>query len=138
MQNVYKNIEEYNTDNERKILIAFDDMIADMISNKKLNSIVTELFIRGRKLSIFFVFFTQSCFKVPKDVRLNFTQFFIVKTPNKGDLQQNALNHLPDINSKDFIKICKKNIAELNSFLFNDTTLASDSSLRFRQKIFNI
>ena len=138
MQNVYKNIEEYNTDNERKILIAFDDMIADMISNKKLNSIVTELFIRGRKLSIFFVFFTQSCFKVPKDVRLNFTQFFIVKTPNKGDLQQNALNHLSDINSKDFIKICKKNIAELNSFLFNDTTLASDSSLRFRQKIFNI
>ena len=120
MQNVYKNIEEYNTDKERKILIAFDDMIADMISNKKLNSIVTELFIRGRKLSILFVFITQSCFKVPKDVRLNFTQFFIMKTPNKRDLQQNALTHLSNINSKDFIKICKKNIyiyiAEPNSF----------------------
>ena len=138
MQNVYKNIEEYNTDNERKILIAFDDMIADMISNKKLNSIVTELFIRGRKLSIFFVFFTQSCFKVPKDVRLNFTQFFIMKTPNKGDLQQNTLNPLSDINSKGFIKICKKNIAEPNSFLVNDTTLASDNSLRFTKNLFNI
>ena len=49
MQDVYKNIKEYNVDKERKILIVFDDMIADMINNKKLNSIVTELFVRGRK-----------------------------------------------------------------------------------------
>ena len=59
MQDVYENIEEYNTDKERKILIAFDNMIADMINNKKLNSIVTEFFIRGRKLSISIVFITQ-------------------------------------------------------------------------------
>ena len=68
MQDVYKNIDEYNTDKERKILIVFDNMIADMINNKKLNSIVTELFIRGRKLNISLVFITQSYLKVPKDV----------------------------------------------------------------------
>ena len=75
MQDVYKNIEEYNPRKKRKKLIVFNDMIADLISNKKLNSIVTELFIRGRKLSISLVFITQSCFKVPKDVRLNSTHF---------------------------------------------------------------
>ena len=75
MQDVYKNIDKYNIDKERKILIVFDDMIADMINNKKLNSIVTELFIRGRKLNISLVFITQSYFEVPKDVRLNSTHF---------------------------------------------------------------
>ena len=83
MQDVYQNINEYNEDKERKILIVFDDMIADVINNKKLNSIVTELFIRGRKLNISLVFITQSYFKVPKDVRLNSTHFFIMKIPNK-------------------------------------------------------
>ena len=70
MQDVYRNIDEYNTDKERKILIGFDDMIADMINNKRLYSIVTDLFIRGRKLNISLVFVTQSYFKVPKDVSL--------------------------------------------------------------------
>ena len=83
MQDVYKNIDEYNLDKENKILIVFDDMIADMIHNKKLNSIVTELFIRGRKLNISLVFITQAYFKVPKDVRLNTAHFFITKIPNK-------------------------------------------------------
>ena len=73
MQAVYKNIDEYNANKERKILIVFDDIIADMINNKKLNSIVTELFIRGKKLNISLVFFTQLYFKVPKDVKLNST-----------------------------------------------------------------
>ena len=87
IRNVYKNIDDYNPDKENKILIVFDDMIADMIHNKKLNSIVTELFIRGRKLNISLVFITQSYFKVPKDVRLNTTHFFIAKIPNKRELQ---------------------------------------------------
>ena len=80
MHDVYKNINEYNVDKDCKILIVFDDMIADMIHNKKLNSIVTELFIRGRKLNISLVFITQSYFKVPKDVRLN-TTFSYLKNP---------------------------------------------------------
>ena len=86
MYNVCKNIDDYNPDKENKILIVFDDMIADMIHNKKLNSIVTELFIRGGKLNISLVFNTQSYFKVPKDVRLNTTHFFISKIPNKREL----------------------------------------------------
>ena len=100
MCNVYKNIDEYNPDKENKILIVFDYILADIIHNKKLDSIVTELFIRGRKLNIFLVFITQSYFKVPKDVRLNTTHFFIVKIPNKGELQQIATNHSSDINPK--------------------------------------
>ena len=122
MQNVYKNIDEYNVVKERKILIVFDYMIADMINNKKLNSIVTELFIRGRKLNISLVFITQSYFKVPKDVRLNSTHFFIMKIPNKRELQQIALNHSSDI----------------SIFLVNDATLASDNPLKFRKSLFNI
>ena len=77
LRDVYENINYYNPDKENKISIVFDDMIADMIHNKKLNSIVTELFIRGRKLNISLVFITQSYFKVPKDVRLNTTHFFL-------------------------------------------------------------
>ena len=138
MHNVYENIDEYNTDKERKILIAFDDMIADMINNKKLNSIVTELFIRGRKLNISLVFITQSYFKVPKNVRLNTTHFFITKIPNERELQQIALNHSSDISTKDFIKTDKECAAELYYFLVNDITLASDNSLRFRKNLFNI
>ena len=99
MQDVHKNIEDYNPIKKRKILIVFDDMIADMINNNKLNPIVTELFIRGRKLNISIVSITQSYFKVPKDVRLNSTHFFIMKISNKRELQQIALNHSSDIDS---------------------------------------
>ena len=93
MQDVYKIIDDYNPRKKRKILIVFDDMIPDMINNKKLNPAVTELFIRGRKLNISIAFITQSYFKVPKDVRLNSTHFFIMKIPNKREVQQIALNH---------------------------------------------
>ena len=93
IERVYQTIEEYNIDKKRKILIVFDDMIADMINNKKINPVVRELFIRGRKLNISIAFITQSYFKVPKDVRLNSTHFFIIKIPNKRELQQIALNH---------------------------------------------
>ena len=135
MQDVYKNIEDYSLGKKRKIIMVFDDMIADMINNKKLNPVVTELFIRGRKLNISIVFITQSYFKVPKDVRRNSTHFFIMKIPNKRELQQIALNHLSDIDFKDFIKIYKKCTAEQYSFLVNETTLPSDDPLRFRKNL---
>ena len=111
----YKNIEEYNLGKKHKVLIVFD-MIADMISNKKLNLILTDLFIRSKKLNISLVFITQSYFKVPKDVRLNSMHFFILKISNKRELQI-ALNHSSDIEFKDFMKICKKYITE--SILFS-------------------
>ena len=97
MRDIYKNIEGYNIGKKREILIVFDDMIADMINNKKINPVVTEFFTRGRKLNISVVFITQSYFKVPKEGRLNTTHFFIMKIPNKRDFQQIALNHLSDI-----------------------------------------
>ena len=77
MQVVYKNVQKYNIGKKRKILIVFDDMIVDVINNEKLNPIVTELFIRGRKLHISIVFTTQSYFKAPKVFRLIFTHFLL-------------------------------------------------------------
>ena len=112
MQDVCENIEKYIPGKNRKVLIVLDDMIADMINTKKLNPIVTELFTRGGKLNISIVFITQSYFKVPKDVRLNSTHFFIIKIPNKRELLQTVLNHSSDIHSKDFTKIYKKCTAE--------------------------
>ena len=110
-------------------------MIADVINNKKLDSIVTELFIRGRKLNISIVFITQSYFKVPKDERLNSTHFFNMKILNKRELPQIVLNHSSDIDFKDFMKIYKKYTKEPYSFLVNDTTLPSDDPLRFRKNL---
>ena len=123
MHDVYKNISYYNPNKENKILIAFDDLIADMIQNKKLNSIVTELFIRGRNLNISLIFITQSYFKVPKDVRLNTTHFLISKIPNRRELQQIAINYSSDISTKDFENIYRKCTAKPYCFFVNDTTL---------------
>ena len=117
MQDVYKNIEEYNPGEKRKVLIFFDDIIANISNNKKLNPIVTELFIRSRKLNISIAFITQSYFKLPKAVRVNSTHFFIMKISNKRELQQIALNHSSDIDFKDFMKIYKKWPKKKYSFL---------------------
>ena len=138
IRNVDKNINYYNPNKENKILIVFDEVIVDLIHNKNLDSIVTELFIRGRKLNISLVFITQSYFKVPKDVRLNTSHFFIAKIPNKRELQQIAINHSSDINTKDFANIYRKCTSEPYSFLVNDTTLPSNNPLRFRKNLFNI
>ena len=90
MGDVYKNINYDNPDKENKILIVYDEIVADMIHNKKLDSIVTELLIRGRKLNISLAFITQSSFNVPKDVRLNTTHFFFAKIPNRRELKEIA------------------------------------------------
>ena len=104
MHDVYENIDEKNPDKENKILIVFDDMIADMIHNKKLNSIVTELFIRGSKLNISLVFIAQSYFKVPKVVRLNTSHFFIAKIPNKKYFNKFQIKNTSTNCSKSFIR----------------------------------
>ena len=106
MDDIYKNIEEYNRNKKRKILILFDDMIADMLSNKKLDPIITELFIRGRKLNISLVFITQSYFAVPKNIRVNSMHYF-VKIPSKTELQQIAFNPSSDIDFQDFMNLYK-------------------------------
>ena len=93
-----------------------------MINNKKFNPAATELFIRSRKLNILIVFITQSYFKVPQDVRLNSTEFSIMKIPNNRALEQIGLNHSSDLDFKYFMKIYKKCTAEPFSFLVNDAT----------------
>ena len=107
-----------------------------MIHNTNLNSIVTELFISGRKINISFLFITQLYFKVPKNVRLNTTHFFIAKILNKRQLQEIARNHSSDIKNEDFINIYRECTAEPYYFLVNDTTLASNNPLK--KNLFNI
>ena len=115
--------------------MVFDDMILDMLSNKKLNPVVTELFIRGRKLSISLVFITQSYFAVPKNIRLNSTHYFIMKIPNKQEIQQIAFNHSSDIDFKDFMNL-HKNVL-LNLILFQLLMLLLHRTiLHIAEKIF--
>ena len=128
VNDVYENIDDYNPSRKRKVLIVFVDMIADIMTNKKFQAIVKELFIRCRKLNISLVFITQSCFSVPKDVRLNSTHYLIMKINNKRELQ-NQLIILQIL----IIKITK----EPYSFLTIDTTLPSTNTLRFRKNLFD-
>ena len=108
-------------------------MIGDMINNKKLNSIVTESFIRGRKLNIALVFIVQSYFKIPKDVRLNTTHFFIAKIPNERQLKQIATDHSSDIITKDLANIYGPCTVEPYLLFVTDTTLVLHNPLRFRK-----
>ena len=120
---------------QRKVLKGFDYMKADMEYNIKLKPIVAELFMRARKLNISVVFMSQSCFAVPKTVRPNTTNYFIMKLPDKRELQRIALNHLSDIEFKDFMKLYKDYTNKPFSFLVNDATLPSDNPLIFRKTV---
>ena len=136
MDDVYKNIDVYNPSRRRKILIVFDDMIADIMTNKKFQAIIKELFIRWRKINISLVFITQSYFSVPKHVRLNSTHFSMTINNNR-ELQNIAINHSADIDYKDFMKIYRECIKEPYNFLTLDTTLPSSNPLRFRKNLFD-
>ena len=105
MHDIYQNIDNYNPNRKRKILIVFDGMIADIMSNKKFQTIIKEFFIRCRKLNISLVFITRSYFSIPKDVRLNSTHYLIMKINSKRELQNIAINHSADIDYNDFVKI---------------------------------
>ena len=135
IDDIYKNTVEYYSNKKRKVLIIFDDIIADTLNNKKFNKIVTELFVRGRKLNISLIFITQSYLAVPINIRLNPTHYFIMKIPNKRELQQIAHNHSSDIDFKDFMNLYKNRNAKPQSFLTVNATLASDNPSRFRKNI---
>ena len=110
-------------------------MIANIMTNKKFQATIKELFIRYRRLNISLVFITQSYFSFPKEVRLNSTHYIIMKIYNKRELQKIAINHSADINYKDFMKIYRKCTSEPFSFLTIDTTLPANDPLRFRKNI---
>ena len=135
MDDVCNNFDDCNPNRNRKILIVFDDMIADIITNKTFQPMIKELFIRCRKLNISLVFITQSCFYVQKEVRLNSTHSLIIKIYNKRELQEIAINHSGDIDYKDFMKIYRKCTSEPYSFLTIDTTLPATNSLKFRKNL---
>ena len=130
MDDVYGNIDDYNTNRQRKILIVFDDMIADIISNKTFQAIIKELFIRCRILNISLVIITQSYFFC-SNVRLNSTHL-IMKIHNRKELQNIAINILADIDYNNFMMIYRVCTRKLYSFLTMDTTLPASDPLRFR------
>ena len=134
MNDVYENIDDNNPSRKRKVLIVFDDMIADIMTIKIFHAIIKELFIRYRKLNISLVFITQSYFSVPKDVRLISTHYLIMKINNKKELQNIAINYSADIDYKDFVnniyRECKK---QPYSFLTIDTTLSAGDPLKLNQ-----
>ena len=132
MDDVYENISDCNPVRKRKKIFFFDDMVADIRTNKAFQSIIKEFFIGCRKLNISLVFITQIYFSVPKDVRLNSTHFLIMKINNRIELKTIAINHSADINYQDFKKIyrgCKK---EPYNFLTIDTTLPASDPISFR------
>ena len=93
MDDIYKNIEEYNPNKKRKKVIIFDDMLTDMLSNKTVKPVVTKLFIKRRKLNISLAFITQPYFAVSVEYWLHSTHYFVMKIPNKRELQQIPVNH---------------------------------------------
>ena len=129
MDDVYNNIDDYNSKRKRKVLTVFDDMIP----NKIFQAIIKELSIRCRKLNISLVFITQSYFSVPKEVRLNSTHYLIMKIHNRRELQNIAFDHSADIDYKDVLKIYRNCTKEPYSFLAIDATLPANDPLRFRK-----
>ena len=133
MDDNYDNINDYNPKRKRKILVVFDDMIPDIMTNKKFQSIIKELIIRCRKLDIYLVFITQSYCSVPKEVRLNSTNYLIMKIHNRRELQNIAINHSSDIDYNDVLKIYRNCTKEPYSFFTTDTTIPADDSMSFRK-----
>ena len=117
---------DYNKKKKRKVLIIFDDMISHVMSDKKAQQVLKELYTRFRKLNISLCFSTQSYLSVPKDVRLNCTYYIIFKLNNKRELQNIAINHSADIDYKDFIKFYRQCVEKPYNFLTIDTAKPVD------------
>ena len=131
MGDVYNNIDDYNPKRKRKISIVFDVMTADVMANKSFQAIIKELFITCKKLNMSLPFITQSYFKVPKDVRWNYTHCLIMRIHNRREFQNIAFNHSADIHYKDFMEIYRNCTKKPYSFLTIDTTLPADNPMRF-------
>ena len=137
MDDAYENIDHYNPKRKTKTLIMFDDLIADIMANKKFQAIIKELFTRCRKLNILLVFITQCYFSVPKHVRLNSTLYLIIKINTKRESENIARSPSADVDYKDFVKICRECTKESFSFSTNDTTLPPKMTLTNQIKTLN-
>ena len=121
MNDVLEDINNYNKKRDKKVLIIFDDMIADIMRSEKFKAIVKELFIRCRKLNIAIVFITQSYFRTSKDARLNSTHYILMKMGNKKELKSIAEENSGHLDFKDFLKIHNYCTNEPYSFMMVDT-----------------
>ena len=135
MGDVYENIHDYSPNKNRKILVVFDDMIGDIMANKKFQAITKELFIRCRKLNISLVF-CSILFFCSKRCKIKSTHCLIMNINNKRELQNIAINHSADIDYGDFIKIYRECTKKPYNFLTIDTTLPASDPLRFRKNLF--
>ena len=135
MIDVFENIDNYNPLRKPKVLIVFDDMIADIMANKKCQQILEELFIRSRKTNISLVFISKSYFFVPKNVRLNCMHYYIMKISNQIELSNIAQNHTSDIVYKDFLKMYCNYTKKTFDFFTIENTLPSDNSLKYHQNL---
>ena len=121
MNDVLDDINNYNKNRDKKVLIILDDMIADTMRSEKFKAIVKELFIRCRKLNTSIVFITQSYFRTPKDARLNSTHYILMKIGNKKELKSIAEENSGHLDLKDFLKIYNYCTKEPYSFMLVDT-----------------
>ena len=128
MDDVYENIDDHNPGR---------NMTVNIMTNKKFQAIIKELFIRCRKLNISLVFITQSYFSVTKDVRLNSSHYLIMKINNRKELQNIEIDHSTDIDYKDFVKNYRKCTKDPYNFFTIDTTLPVSDSLWFRKNVFD-
>ena len=135
MIDVFENIDNYNPLRKPKVLIVFDDMIADIMANKKCQQILEELSIRSRKTNISLVFISKSYFLVPKNVRLNCMHYYIMKISNQIELSNIAQNHTSDIVYKDFLKMYCNYTKKTYDFFTIENTLPSDNSLKYHQNL---
>ena len=137
MDDVYENINDYNPIRKRKKLIVFDDMIADIMTNRRFQAIIKELFIRCRKLNISLVFITRSYFSVLEDVRLNSTHYLIMNINKRKELQNIVIDHSADIDYNDFMKIYSEYTKEPFNFLTIDAMLPAWDPLTFKKNLFD-
>ena len=121
MNDVLDDINNYNKNRDEKVLVIFDDMIADIMRSEKFKAIVKELFIRCRKLNISIFFITQFYFRTPKDARLNSTHYILMKIGNKKELKSIAEENSGHLDFKDFLKIYNYCPKEPYSFMLVDT-----------------
>ena len=133
MDDLLDDINNYNKNRDKKVLIVFVDMIADIMSGKKFKAIIKELFIRCRKLNISIIFITQSYFRTPKDARLNSTRCVIMKIQSRKELQNIAQENSGDIDFKEFLETYKDYTSEPYSCVIIDTTVPSGHPMRFRK-----
>ena len=133
MSDALDDIENYNKNRDKKVLIVFDDMITDIEYNKDFKKIIKELFHRGRKISISIVFITQSYFRALKDIRLNSMRYILMKISNKKELKKIAEEKSGHLDYKDFLKIYNYCTKEPYSFMLIDTR--PTASVTFKKNV---